>query len=213
MERNGRHLLFAGIAAGSLWGFAEVVLGAGIRSLALPLRGTALTTIGVVVLFALFALGRRVWPVAVALVTVLVIKVVCAIYLGGLDSVINSSLAVMLEGLLILLAIFLLKNIIYNDHVFQSALAGIGMLVAGTLFYFIGSHLAPCKYLSSMSAGQFFVHETLFWSAVSAVGAPLGYFVGRHIRENTVAPERRVIPAMITSAICWAACALAVHLF
>jgi hypothetical protein len=213
MGRSGKHLLFAGIAAGSLWGFVEVVPGLIIRDMALPLRGMLLSAFGGAVLFALFALGRRVWPAVIALLTVLSVKAICAVYLGGLDSVVNSSLAVLLEGAMMVLAIYLLKNIIYNDHLFQGGLAGIGMLLAGTLFFFIGRHVAPCQYLSSMTAGRFFVHETILWGMAVSISAPLGYFIGRYMRENTVSPERKVVPAMVTAAICWGGCALAVMLF
>ena len=212
MSIKNRQLLVTGVLAGSLWGFSEVVVGAFVKSAALPMRGTLMTAIGVGILFAAFALRRSIAVAAVAVSVTLLIKVICAIYLGGFDSIINSSLAVALEGSAIVLAVSLLRNIFHNNAFFRSALTGISIFCAGTLFYIIGSHLAPCPYLKSLSAAKFFLHETLLWSLFSAVTAPLGYLVGLKLKTHTAEDSALTAPALLTTAGCWIACALTVFL-
>jgi len=220
LKKKREQILVAGVLAGSVWGFSEVVLGAFVKSAALPLRGTMMTAIGVGILFALFALRRSIVAVAIAVLTTVVIKATCAIYLGGLDSIINSSLAVMLEGsfIVIFCGIYLWSRgaptpdsePLRARH--SAALAAIGIFCAGTLFYIIGNHLAPCPYLKSLSASQFLLHETIPWSLFSAATAPLGYFVGLKLKENSA--EERIItaPALVTTACCWIACAITVYI-
>lgn len=212
MSIKNRQILVAGILAGSLWGFSEVVLGAFVKSAALPMRGTMMTAIGIGILFAAFALRRSIAVVALAVLTTLTIKIVCAVYLGGLDSIINSSLAVLLEGSAIVLAVTLLRNVFVNTALFRSALTAIAIFGAGSLFYIIGSRLAPCPYLKSLSAAQFLLHETLPWSIFSALTAPLGYFVGLTLKKHTSEDSVLTAPALLTTAGCWIACAVTVIL-
>jgi hypothetical protein len=210
MSIKNRQLLVAGVLAGSLWGSSEVVLGTFIKGAALPLRGTMMTAIGVGILFAVFALRRSIAAAALAVLTTLTIKIICAVYLGGLDSIINSSLAVLLEGSAIVLAVTLLRNVFINTALFRSALTAITILGAGTMFYIIGSRLAPCPYLKSLSATQFLLHEILPWSLFSALTAPLGYLIGLKLKEHVSEESVLTAPALLTTACCWIACAITV---
>jgi len=213
LKKKTEQVLITGILAGSIWGFSEVVLGAFVKSAALPLRGTIMTAIGVGILFAAFAFKRSITTVAVAVLTTVIIKAVCAIYLGGLDSIINSSLAVTLEGLAIVIACCVgrLRPNRELQRARHSAIpAAIGIFCAGTLFYIIGSHLAPCPYLTSLSAGKFLLHETIPWSFFSAITAPLGYFIGIRIKDHNPEEQTITAPVLIATACCWIACALTV---
>jgi hypothetical protein len=169
-----------------------------------------MTAIGVGILFAVFAYTRNIKAVIISLLTTITIKAVCALYLGGLDSIINSSLAVILEGGAVVIGISLLKNIFSNNAFVQSSLSAIGIFCAGILFYIVGSHLAPCPYLKSLSASQFLLHETIPWAALSAATAPLGFSLGIRLKLHNAEKSSRTAPALVTTACCWAACALTV---
>ena len=213
VKRKTGQTLVVGILAGSIWGFSEVVLGAFVKSAALPLRGTIMTATGVGILFAAFAFRRKIATAAIAVITTVLIKAICAVYLGGLDSIINSSLAVILEGSAIVLICSVGRPRPISEpwrvrH--TSGLAALGIFCAGTLFYVIGNHLAPCPYLISLSPIRFMLHETIPWALFSAATAPLGYFVGIRLKEHSTTEHIAMAPALATTACCWIACAITV---
>lgn len=207
---NSKQTIIAGMMAGSLWGFSEVVLGAFVKTAALPLRGTIMTAIGVGILFGLFAFKKSVAAIFCAVLTTITLKILCAVYLSGFDSIINSSLAVIMEGSTIIIAISLIKHFFHNNATLRSLLTGIGILFAGTMFYLIGNHLAPCSYLKGLNFRSFLLHETIPWAFSSAVTAHLGYTIGLRIKKQSIQENFTTITALTTTAFCWIACALTV---
>lgn len=214
MNTQSRHLFVTGVLIGSLWAFSEVVLGACIRSVALPLRGTLLTGIGVGILFAGFAYTRRPWTIGLAVLTTAMAKVVFAPSFGFGITVINTSAAVLLEGVAVVAAMYALQRYPARGRVTHGLAAATAILCAGTAFYAVGSHLAPCAYLKSFSAAGFLIRETVPWSLLSSLTAPLGYTLGIRwaARQHTQSDRRLSLPAWGAIAACWLCCGVTVML-
>lgn len=198
------------LLAGSIWIFCEVVLGAMVKSMALPLRGTLMTCIGVGVLLMAFAFTRRAWVVGVAVLMTVVGKMIFTpTYGGGFWMVMNSSTAVFLEGACMVAAVSLLSWRCKGRSLRLGFAAGGAMLCAGTAFYAVGIHLAPCPYLLQFSSLGFLVCESMPWGVASAMTAPLGFALGRQLKSRYLSREKQslgALPACGMIAGCWLAC-------
>jgi hypothetical protein len=204
------------LLAGSIWIFCEVVLGAMVKSMALPLRGTLMTCIGVGVLLMAFAFTRRAWVVATAVLVTVVGKILFTpTYGGGLWMVLNSSTAVFLEGACIFAVACFLQNRGEHRLHWVALASGAAMLCAGTAFYAVGIHLAPCPYLLQFHSAGFLLRESIPWAIASAVTAPVGFALGRQLKYRYLSGEKQslgALPACGMIAGCWLACVVVITL-
>ncbi|MBT3194209.1 MAG: hypothetical protein HN341_16820 [Verrucomicrobia bacterium] len=215
MDKRTHSGVVAGVLLGSVWAASEVALGTLLRTVALPLRGSLLTGIGVGILFAAFGYRHQLKSVAIALVIAVVAKVAFAPSFGFGITIINSSFAVLLEGACVIALLALLREPLRRHVWLRAGGALVAMLFAGTLFHAIGLHLAPCAYLKSLSAPMFFLRETVGWSLLSACTAPLGYAAGvrwsaRYSPDGTGVFSTFSYVGVI--AVCWFCCGITLWL-
>ncbi len=73
-------------------------------------------------------------------------------------------------------------------------------LLASAGFYLIGTHVAPCNYLSSFgNVGGFVVKEGLIWAAFAAVFVPFGYILGETLTARYQLMTQRAVAYYTTS--------------
>ena len=208
MSKRTKYLLFTGLLIGSLWAFSEVVLGTMLRAVFLRMRGTLLTGIGVGILLAGFGYTRQVRVVTIAVLTAVFARVVFASLSGSRISLTNGSLAVLFMGILIVIAIWILKPHPLPGNLILGFTAAIAILCSGTLFYIVGSRFDPCPYLRQFSAWIFFLRETVLWGLFSAMTAPMGYRVGVALSRPSVRLAIPSLPPWCIIVGCWLCCGL-----
>lgn len=215
MRPPNKRYLFTGLLIGSLWAFSEVVVGTVIRTVALPLRGTLLTGVGIGLLFAGYAYTRTGWTVLLGTLTTLVAKICFAPAFGLGMAALNGCFAVLLQGLFVLLCFRYPQHRPVSTKFSMGLAAALAMLVAGFLFYWGGLRLVPCDYLKSFTASSFFLREILPWSLFSAVAAPSGYALGARWKNRPQQTEQDFsleLPAWLFVTGCWLSCFVVVIL-
>jgi hypothetical protein len=92
-------------------------------------------------------------------------------------------------------------------------------LLAATSFYFIGMHVAPCRYLMSFNRpgglAAFMLAEGLIWAAMGAFFFPVGYSVGERLEHRIASlklhrPVAYYMGSAGLLACCWVASAIAI---
>ncbi len=211
-------MVIAIMVLGSLWGLSEVVLSSALRAAGLPFRAGILTGIGVGLLAVAVGLFRR--PALLVLIppiTMLCKQLVVPILHVSVLCQANSCLAVLLEGLAVAGAAYLVGRRLQSRLV-QTASGASAALAAAGAFYVLGMRVAPCNYLLSFNSPAGFVSfmlvEGLVWAAFSAVFFPLGYAAGARLREAVLVPTSKPWLYYATSAALvagsWAASALTI---
>lgn len=212
-------VLLAVVVLGSLWGLAEVVLNGAIRVTGLPFRAGILTGVGVGLLaIAAGAFRRSVILVFIPLIAILCKQLVVPILGVSVLCKANSCLAVVLEGLAVTGVVYLAGRKLDRNRLAQIGSGASATLLAAGVFYFIGTQLAPCKYLLSFNRpdgfAAFLVAEGLVWAAFSALLFPVGYWIGVRFRDTVLVLERKPLLYYATSAALvvgsWTASTLAI---
>jgi len=184
-------IVTAVILLGSVCGLIEVLLDGFLRHVGFPYRAGLLTGIG----FGIVAVGLAVFKkplmvFGIGVVTVLCKQLVIPVLGVSVMCKLNSCVAVILEyGSLSLIASYMFGSI--SKNVSSRVVAGGGGALLGSLaFFFIGMHVAPCRYLLSFNSpagfGSYLMTESLSWVFFSVLFFPLGWKIGELISEKTL---------------------------
>jgi len=176
---TARHLSIA-LIAGSVWGFSEVALGAGIKSCAHLVSGSLMTGVALFFIAGTWAASRN---ILVPLLTVLIASIfklldAALLSLPVMSGAIgNPIFAFILEGLAFVGLILLFRNVKWNRK--KGALLGAGTaLVAVGLFPLVkfATGVPACVYPgSAMPLSVMFGPIAILLSAVTV---PLGLYAG-----------------------------------
>jgi hypothetical protein len=215
-EKAG-HTILGLLAAGSIWGFSEVVLGAVLKASGLPLRSAILTGVGLGIMgVAVSGLTASPALLGVVLVAVLCKQLVVPIQHVPFMCAANSSLAVLLEGSALTAVAATIRNNLDRRLVIRVGTGAFAALLAAGAFYFAGMRLAPCPYLRSFARrggmGAFTLAEGLPWAVFSGVLFPVGYRLGESLRAfDTGRRQTRLYDGVsgALTVVCIAASALA----
>jgi len=186
------HLVIGMLVFGALWGMSEVALGGILGTIGFPYRAGLLTGIGMGILALAYAIYRNatmllgIGLVAAAVnllgVPILHLTIMCKA---------NSLIAIGAEvtSLSVMVAILMRKS---GGNVYlRMACGGAAAILASVGFYLIGTHVAPCQYLSTFAnTGAFVVKEGLVWAAFAAIFVPLGYIAGEKLSARFPAVNR-----------------------
>ncbi len=165
---------------GSLWGLSEVVLGDIIRAHDMPWRAGILTGLGMGIMGVAVGLSRKAAPlIGIALLAV-VAKLLAVPILGcSFLCKANTCAAVLMQGAALSGAVAIAGPRIAGSSLKKAATGFSAALASAACFYYVGIHLAPCKYLLSFGGiVPFMLAEGLVWAAFSGVLFPLGYKIG-----------------------------------
>ncbi|RKZ27765.1 hypothetical protein DRQ36_11340 [bacterium] len=191
-KKRVRDVFFCFFALGSLWGFSEIVLGEAIRASGLPFRAGILTGIGFGLMAIAAALFRKramllIIPVVVVAVRQLAVPVLQVPFVCKA----NSCLAVGLEGFALTGAIALAWRKIEKRFAVRVAVPVSAAIISAGAFWAIGMKVAPCPYLLSFNRPggliSFIAAEGIPWAVFSGILFPVGYWVGRRLRERVPA--------------------------
>ncbi|OGQ98289.1 MAG: hypothetical protein A2284_13625 [Deltaproteobacteria bacterium RIFOXYA12_FULL_61_11] len=200
------------LAAGSYWGFSEVVLADLARSSGLPyavdlVRGLTYLLLGLVA-----AQRLRPWFFLIMAVLAIGTKLLVVPILGlTLACKLNAQAALLLSGLAVTgLAAFSGGKSPRTGFSLVAASIVAGVL-ASVAFYAVGLKLVPCAYLSSYAGAAGFLRylstETVPVALSLGCGFPIGHLFGRSYRPTvTLRPALAEGFALILSAACWLAC-------
>lgn len=224
MRADNRTQWVAGLVAmlvlGSLWGFAEVVLGGAMKLAGVPYRSGILTGLGVgLMAFGLGALRRPALLPGMALVAACCKQLVVPILHVSFMCKANSCLAVLLDGVALFGVAVLVGRWLDRSLPVQVMSGASAALLAAAGFYFLGMRLAPCNYLLSFNRpgglAAFFGAEGLVWMIFSAIFFPLGYAAGKRASDaisvwRVSKPSLYYAIAIAIIAFSWLASALAI---
>jgi hypothetical protein len=215
-----RDILIALVLLGSIWGFLEVGLGGAMKAGNIPYKGDILTGLGIGIMAIAFAFFRKpLLLIGVAAVAVMVRQTAIPILHLSTFCKANSCLAVMLGGGALAGSVAVARRRIATSRVTRAATGLSAGLLADAGFYFIGMHVAPCRYLMSFNRPGGFVAwmvaEGLIWGALGAVFFPIGYLVGERSRDRILGwryarPLFYYAGSGAVIALCWIASTLAI---
>ena len=203
------------IVLGSLWGFSEVVLGAGLRTAGFPFASALLTAIGVGLMAIAVARFSKPWTLPlIAVVAILCKQLVVPVLQVSVMCKANSCLAVLLQGLGLSATVAVAGKALRRGLPARAASGAAGALVGAIAFYPLGQRLAPCPYLTSFAQrgglATFLTAEGIPWAALSALLFPAGYWLGSRL-EGIAAMLRVRKPLLYYAAnaalvvLCWVA--------
>lgn len=208
------------LVLGSLWGFAEVVLGGAMKLAGVPYRSGILTGLGVgLMALGLAVLSRPALLPGMALVAACCKQLVVPILQVSFMCKANSCLAVLLDGVALFGVVALVGRWLDKSLPVRVMSGASAALLAAVGFYFLGMRLAPCNYLLSFNRpgglAAFLGAEGLVWMIFSAVFFPLGYAAGKRASDVISAwrvsrPSLYYIIAIAIIAFSWLASALAI---
>jgi hypothetical protein len=223
-EMTGRHtkrdMLIALVVLGSIWGFFEVVVGGGMKAAGIPYRGDLLTGLGIGTMAVAVAMFRKpLMLIGIAALAVAVRQTAIPILHLSTFCKANSCLAVMLGGTALAGSAAIAGQRLRRGTL-PRVLTGISAgLLASSSFYFIGMHVAPCRYLLSFNRPggfvAFMLAEGLIWAALGGVFFPVGYRVGEQVRDGVTdfrlrRPALYYTASALVIACCWAGSTLAI---
>jgi hypothetical protein len=173
---------------GSIWGLIEVALGGGLRAAHSPHSSALLVGIGMgaVCGMALAIYKKPAMLIGIGIVAAAIKLLAVPISGVAVTCPANSCLAVALEAVgLSAVAFGLMKAMDRNVHA-QIGAGAFGAFTGSVLFWLIGMHVAPCRYLLSFAGapGTWMVSEGFVWAAFSAVLLPVGYWAGLKLRPK-----------------------------
>jgi hypothetical protein len=219
-KTNTKNLILAIIVLGSICGLVEVVISGLLKQVDFVYRSALLVGLGFMVIgFGLAIFKKPAMAFFLALITIMSKNLaVVMLHLPALCMA-NSSLAVLLEyGALGGIAAFSMGGLAKSTKA-RIAVGGGAAASSAIAFYFVGMHVAPCNYLLSFntSAGFFsyLIAEALPWTIAAVVLFPLGWLVGEKLADRTLAmlearPSLYYVGSVVTTAVCWALCAVAI---
>ena len=220
MEKNvlGSNLRLA-LILGSVWGFCEVALGAGLHACAASVSGSVMTAVALFFMASGWAAGRR-WYVPV--LTVLVasfFKLFDAVLLSLPvihGAIANPIFAFFTEGLAFLLLVTIFAREKLQTRSSRALLGGGAALLAVGMFPLVkfATTIPACVYTGT-SVPQAIVFAPVA-IILSAVTVPLGFYVGEKIRSQEGFPAAifgNKIPVRLISPATLAICLVLVVLF
>lgn len=180
---SNREKLAALAVVGSLWGFSEVALNAGLRAVAPNLRAGVLVAVGMLLMGALLGVARR--PsllIAAAFIAAACRQLVVPILQVSLLCKANACIAVVLQGTMAAGVAAALGARIHARAATRGVGAATAALAAAGTFWVVGMHVAPCNYLLSFNRPDgliaFLMREGVRWAVLSSVTFPVGYAWG-----------------------------------
>jgi hypothetical protein len=220
MEIKKRDMLIGVLLLGSIWGFFEVVLGGGMKAASIPYKGDLMTGLGIGTMAVAYAVYRKALPlIAIALVAVALRQLAVPILQVPFMCKTNSCLAMTLGGGALAGSVAVAGRHLRRGVAPRAAAGFSAGLLAATSFYFIGMHVAPCRYLMSFNRpgglAAFMMAEGLIWAALGAFFFPVGYRVGEKLEHRIGAlrlgrPVAFYLGSAGLTACCWIASALAI---
>ncbi len=213
-------ILIGLIVVGSIWGMLEIFLGAGMHSAGIPHKGDVLTALGMGLMAFAFAIYRKpLMLIAIAALAASMRQMAIPILHLSTFCKANSSLAVILGGTTLAGVTRLTAPYLKRGHLGRAGIGSASGFLTATSFYFIGMHVAPCRYLLSFNRPGGFVAfigaEAIIWAALSAVTFPVGYRIGERLSERIAQialrrPLRFYALSLAAAAGCWLAGAIAI---
>ena len=185
MNKEKKSLLFAILAAGSLWGLSEVLLGGFLHSHAPHiLKAGILTGVGLGIIGIFIAMFERpLYALGIGLVAVMTKQLVVPILGVSVMCKANACLAVMLSAGAVAAAVSIFSR---KKPALIGAAAGFS---SSAVFYFAGMMLAPCPYLLSFNHRlmSWLFTEGILWAAFPALLFPLGLMAGEKLKSGAFA--------------------------
>ena len=173
------------VILGSLWGFAEVALGLGIRSCAALVSGSLMTGVALFFICTGWVSTRRFYvPLLIVLIACL-FKLFDALLLNlpvKHGAIGNPIFAFLMEGFGFLLLIAIFSNNRWQKKIGRILLGGGAALIAVGLFPLVkyATGIPACVYTGTMIPLSIFFAPVAI--AFSAITVPLGFRAGERIR-------------------------------
>jgi len=177
------HLLIA-LILGSVWGFAEVLMGAGLRTCAHLVSGSLMTGVALFFLATTWVATRNLVALVLIVMLASLFKLFDAVLLsfpvmhGAIG---NPIFAFLLEGLAFIALIAVFRNVKWKKTSSRALLGGGSALIAVALFPLVihATGIPACVYPNSMvPLSIFFAPVAILFSAFTV---PLGFLVGEKI--------------------------------
>ncbi len=177
------HLLIA-LILGSVWGFAEVLVGAGLRSCAHLVSGSLMTGVALFFLATTWVATRNLFALVLIVMLASIFKLFDAVLLslpvmhGAIG---NPIFAFLLEGLAFIALIAIFRNVSWKKTSSRSLLGGGSALIAVAMFPLViyATGIPACVYPNSM------VPLSILFAPVAIVFSiftvPLGFLAGNKI--------------------------------
>ena len=185
MNKGKKSLLFGILAAGSLWGLSEVLLGGFLHNYAPHiLKAGILTGVGLGIIGVFIAMfNKPLYAIGIGLVAVITKQLVVPVLGVSVMCKANACFAVMLSAGAIAAAVSIFSR---KKPALKGAMAGFS---SSAVFYFAGMSLAPCPYLLSFNhrLAPWLFTEGVLWAAFPAVLFPLGLILGDRLKTGTFA--------------------------
>ncbi len=213
-----RDVLITILVLGSVWGFLEVVLGGAMKSASIPYKGDLLTGLGIGLMAVCIAIFRRpLFVLGIAVIAVALKQLAVPILHLPFMCKANSCLAVMLAGGA-LAGIATAAGPRLDKGALPRVATGFSAGLLGSAgFYFIGMHMAPCRYLLSFNRPgglvSFMGAEGLIWAALGGVFFPVGYRIGLGVKESVYGLRMRRPVLYYTTSAAIIGCAWIVSAF
>ena len=181
---SSTHLIIA-LILGSVWGFAEVLMGAGLRTCAHLVSGSLMTGVALFFLAATWVITRNRLLLLLIVMLASLFKLFDAVLLslpvmhGAIG---NPIFAFWLEGLAIIALFTVFKNVKWNKTSQKALLGGGSALIAVALFPLVkyATGIPACVYPNSMMPLSIIFSPVAI--AFSAITVPLGFLAGEKIR-------------------------------
>ena len=177
------HLLIA-LILGSVWGFAEVMMGAGLRICAHLVSGSLMTGVALFFLATTWVATRNLFALVLIVMLASLFKLFDAVLLslpvmhGAIG---NPIFAFLLEGMAFIALIAIFKNVKWKKISSRALLGGGSALIAVAMFPLVihATGIPACVYPNSM------VPLSIFFAPVAIVFSvftvPLGFLAGEKI--------------------------------
>ena len=185
--RSPTIILLGILLFGFVWGLSEVALGSGLRAADFPYRAALLTGIGMGITGIALAIYRKpAMAIGIGLVAASIKLLAVPVAHIPVMGCANSSIAVALEAVALGVVAFGLMKAMEKNVYARIGAGGLGAFMGSGLFWLIGMHVAPCRYLLSFSGdpGRWLVTEGLIWAAFSAILLPVGYLAGEKLQPK-----------------------------
>ena len=181
---SSTHLIVV-LILGSIWGFSEVLMGAGLRTCAHLVSGSLMTGVALFFLATTWVVTRNMLLLVLIVLVASLFKLFDAVLLslpimhGAIG---NPIFAFWMEGLAIIALFAVFKNVKWNKTSQRALLGGGSALIAVALFPLVkyATGIPACVYPNSA------VPLSILFSPVaiafSALTVPLGFLAGERIR-------------------------------
>ncbi|KPK81194.1 MAG: hypothetical protein AMS27_15680 [Bacteroides sp. SM23_62_1] len=204
-KTNFKSHLGIAIILGSLWGFAEVALGLGLRSCAALVSGSLMTGVALFFICAGWVSTRRfIVPVLIVIITCL-FKLFDAYLLQYPiihGAIANPMFAFLMEGFAFILLIALIGYHRWQKKIARILLGAGAALIAVSLFPLVkfATGIPACVYPgTTIPLSIFFAPVAIVFSAITV---PLGFVAGEKISSSAdnieIALRSRLIRQMVT---------------